>query len=78
MKRSITLTFSPEVVAEPIINNFGVQFGLTINIRRADISEEGGWASLELEGEEKDIEEGIAWVTSRGVRVEPGGDLMSG
>jgi hypothetical protein len=26
---------------------------------------------LELEGEVKDIEQGIAWVTGRGVKVEP-------
>jgi hypothetical protein len=34
---------------------------------------------LELEGEEERIEEGLAWVTSKGVRVDPvGGDIVEG
>ena len=78
MKRCLMFTFSPEVVAEPIIHNVGVQFRLVTNIRRADIAEEGGWAVLDLEGDEKDIEEGIAWATSKGVRIEPADDLVEG
>jgi len=47
------------------------------NIRRADISEDKGWVVLELEGEEKDIEAGIAWLTGKGIRVDPvTGDIM--
>lgn len=76
MKSCLMLIFSPEVVAEPIVHNLGMQFGLATNIRQANISEEGGWVVLELEGEEKDIEKGIAWATSRGVRVEPADDIM--
>jgi hypothetical protein len=30
-----------------------------------------GWLKVELEGEDKQIEDGLAWVISRGVRVEP-------
>jgi hypothetical protein len=34
---------------------------------------------LELEGEEKEIEAGIAWVSASGVRVDPAaGDLVEG
>ncbi|MBA7622368.1 hypothetical protein ES703_29744 [subsurface metagenome] len=34
---------------------------------------------LELEGEEKEIEQGIAWVISKGVRVDPvSGDIVEG
>jgi cystathionine beta-lyase/cystathionine gamma-synthase len=41
--------------------------------------ENRGWVVLELEGEEKDIEQGIAWVTSKGVRVDPVvGDVVEG
>lgn len=78
MKRCLMFTFSPEVVAEPIIHNVGVQFRLVTNIRRADIAEEGGWAVLDLEGDEKDIENGIAWATSKGVRIEAADDLVEG
>ena len=78
MKHCLRFTFSPEVVAEPIIHNLGMQFRLVTNIRRADITKEGGWAVLDLEGDEKDIEEGIAWATSKGVRIEPADDLVEG
>jgi hypothetical protein len=34
---------------------------------------------LELEGEEQEIERGIAWVAARGVRVDPViGDVVEG
>lgn len=71
MKGCFLLTFSPEVVAEPVIHNLGMQFGLATNIRRADLSEEGGWIVIEIEGDEDDVNEGISWATSRGVRIEP-------
>ncbi len=78
-KKQVMFTFPQELVKEPIIYNLGHQFKVVTNIRRADISENKGWVVLELEGEEKDIEEGIAWVTSKGVRVDPViGDIVEG
>jgi ABC-type methionine transport system ATPase subunit len=79
VKRQVTFTFPEELIKEPVIHNLSQQFQVVTNIRRADISESKGWVVLELEGEEKDIEEGIAWVTSRGVRVDPViGDIVEG
>jgi len=78
-KRQVMFTFPEELIKEPIIYNLGQQFRVVTNIRRADISEDKGWVVLELEGEEEDIEQGIAWVTSRGVRVDPVvGDIVEG
>lgn len=69
-KRRAMFSFNEEQIREPIIHNLGQQFNITTNIRRADLSENEGWIVLELEGDENDIEQGIAWVTSKGVRVE--------
>ena len=78
-KRQVMFTFPQELIKEPIIFNLGLQFKVTPNIRRADISENKGWVVLELEGEEKDVEAGIAWVISKGVRVDPViGDIVEG
>jgi len=78
-KRRLKFTFPPELVTEPIIYSLGQQFKVVTNIRRADISEREGWVILELEGEEGDIERGIAWVKSKGVRVDPiSGDIVEG
>lgn len=70
-KRRVILTPTPETIAEPIIYSIAQQFNLITNIRQAELTEDRGWIEVELEGEEKDIEEGIAWAISRGVRVDP-------
>ena len=79
VKRQVMLTFPQELLREPIIYNLGHQFKVITNIYHADISESGGRTVLELEGEEKEIDDAIAWVTSKGVRVEPAvGDITEG
>jgi len=70
-KRRVMLTFRPEVSAEPIVYKIGQQFHLVTNIHRANATEDRGWIEVELEGEEKNIEAGIAWAISKGVRVDP-------
>lgn len=79
VKRRVMFTFPDELVKEPVIYNLGQQFKVVTNIHRADITEGKAWMVLELEGEEKEIEDGIAWVISKGVRVEPVvGDTIEG
>jgi len=70
-KRLVILNFTPETGSEPIIYNIGQQFNVITNIRRANFTEDRGWIEIELDGKEGDIEEGIAWAISKGVRVEP-------
>jgi len=73
-KRRVMFTFSPEVITEPIIYNLAQQFRLVTNIRRADLTADRGYIVLELDGKDEDIEAGIAWATSKGVRVAPTND----
>jgi len=73
-KRRLMLTFSEELIRDPIIYNLGQQFNIVTNILRADITEDRGWVELELDGKDEDIEAGITWVISKGMRVEPIGD----
>ena len=70
-KQRVRFTFSEKAIAEPIIYNLGQQFNIVTNIRQADLTEDRGWIVLEIDGEDKDIEDGIAWVISKGVRVDP-------
>ena len=74
MEKQVTLTFDSESVAEPIIFTLGQQFNIRTNICQADLQEDKGWMRVELDGEDQDIEDGIAWSISRGVRVEPVSD----
>ena len=78
MKRRVTFTFPSELATEPVIYNLGMQFRVVTTILRANISEDTGWMVLEMEGVEEDIEKGIAWVTGRGVKVEPADDFAAG
>ena len=64
------LSFTPETIAEPIIYTISQQFNLTTNIRRADLADDRGWIVVEIDGAEKDIEDGISWAISKGVRVD--------
>ncbi len=70
-KVRVKFTFPPELIKEPIIYYLAKQFDIVPNIRRADVAEERGWVVLELEGNDDDIERGLAWVESRQVRVDP-------
>lgn len=78
-KKQVMFTFPQKLIKEPIIYNLGQRFKVVTNVRQADVSASKGWVVLELEGEEEDIEQGIAWVTSKGVRVDPVmGDVVEG
>ena len=79
MKKAVMFTFPQKMIKEPIIYDLGIKFKVVTNIRRADISENKGWVVLELEGKAKDIEQGLQWVTEKGVRVDPvTGDIVEG
>ena len=70
-KRRVMFTFPEEHIREPIIYTLGQQFQVITNIHLANLAEDQGWAVLELNGDPEEIERAIAWVTTRGVRVEP-------
>ena len=73
-KRRVMLSFTSEISSEPIIYTLGQQFNLVTNIRQAQMSEDKGWITLELEGKDKDIEAGITWAISKGVRIDTVGE----
>ena len=71
VNKQVILNFPRELLREPIIHTLGQQFNIVVNIHLAEITEDRGWLKVGLEGEADKIEEGLAWVMSRGVRVEP-------
>ena len=78
-KRQVMFSFPQGMGKDPVLFMIGQQFKVIPNSRRADISDDKGWAVLELEGEEKDIEASVAWPTSKGVRVDSAtGDVIEG
>ncbi len=71
MKKRYYLTYSKELVKEPLIYQAGIEFKVMTNIRQASISEELGLVALELEGKAEDIEKAVAFFVEKGVKVEP-------
>lgn len=70
-RRRVKLSFSPDLVGEPVIHQLGTRFAVVTNIRRADVTREEGWVVLEVDGDLEEIDRGLAWVAERGVRVDP-------
>ena len=76
-RQRVKFTFEAELIKEPIIYELGRDFHIVTNIRRADVRENFGWVVLELDGEKEEIERGLQWVSSTGVRVDlVGGDVL--
>jgi hypothetical protein len=78
-KQRVKFTFPQELITLPIIFELGKQFSIVTNVRRADVTEDRGWVVLELDGDIGEIERGLEWVASKGVRVDPvPGDIVEG
>ena len=78
-KTRVKFTFLSELLKEPVIYHLGQNFDLVTNIRRADVREDMGWVVLELDGEDSEIQRGLEWVSTIGVRVDPlSGDVIEG
>ncbi len=78
-KQRVKFTFPQGLVRQPVIYELGKKFEVVTNIRRADVREDVGWVVLELEGADEEINNGVNWVSSLGVRVDPvSGDVIEG
>ena len=76
-RRRLKLIFGPSLVKEPVIYQLGRKFEIVTNIRRADVAHDQGWVLLEVSGEPDELDRGVEYLESRGVRVEPAeGDLV--
>ena len=69
-KLRVTFTFVGVLVQEPVIWQLSQKFAVKTNIRRADVKDGLGWVTLELEGEEVVLQQGIEWIRSTGTEVE--------
>ncbi len=70
-KRRVTLTFPAELIREPVIYNIGHRFNLVTDIRSANVTENVGWVTLEIDGEEEEYLKGLDYLRKIGVKVEP-------
>jgi ferredoxin len=72
MKNKLVCYFSAAQSEQPIIYRLVKNYDLIINIIKADINpQKEGFLVLELEGDKKRYEEGVAFLRNLGVGVEP-------
>jgi hypothetical protein len=70
VKKRIIFVIPEEMLLEPILYAITQQYDLKVSIYNSDLIGNEGVMKLELEGEEKQIEEGLAWAMERGIRIE--------
>ena len=68
--KRLKLTFPQELIKEPVVFTMAKKFDVMPNIRRAKVTESVGEVVLELEGTEEKLDQGIAYLKERGVKVE--------
>lgn len=78
--KHVRLTYSQQLIKEPLIYNMGHQFSVITDVRMADVGPTAGWVILELVGEEDEIERALTWAREKGVRVDEAtlGDVVEG
>ena len=79
-EKHVRLTFSPQLIKEPLIYELGRDFAVITNIRMPDVDAEIGWVVLGLEGDDDEIARALDWARSKGVRVDDAtlGDVVEG
>jgi ABC-type methionine transport system ATPase subunit len=69
IKKKVELTIPVGLKEQPIIYQIGRNFKIIPNIIEASFSTSLGWAILDLEGEEAEVNKLIAHLEQRGVKV---------
>lgn len=78
-KKAFHLYFPQKLIKEPIMFLAARDNNLLLNIRRAKITAEAGEATIELEGDPKQIEAAEKSMKAKGVKVESVlGDIVEG
>ena len=68
-KVKIKLFFSGPSIKRPLEYELGIKFNVVTNIRRAEITDSGGWVILELDADKEEIKNSIKWAENEGVIV---------
>ncbi len=70
-KKRVVLTFPQRLIKKPVIYTMAKKFDVMPNIRRAKVTERVGEVTLELSGSKENLEKGIKYLRSQGIKVRP-------
>lgn len=68
--RTLRLIYPPSLLRKPVINQLIHNFGISVNIQRAQITLDEGWLEIEVSGEADEIESALKWLTAEGIEVQ--------
>jgi hypothetical protein len=73
VRRLLHCTLPPGLVHQPILHDLVRATTAVVNVRRANVDVESGvaWFLLELSGPDDQLDRAEAWLTRKGVTVEP-------
>ncbi len=73
----LQLIYPEDKIKEPVICRVCKNFDVILNIRTAKVTVEVGILTVEIDGDEEEIERAIEYIKSAGVSVSPvEGDIM--
>lgn len=70
LQRKYLLTFTSDIVNEPITYKIVKSFGLLVNILKADVGDRGGRLLISVEGNEEQIEKAVQYLANAKVQVK--------
>ncbi len=70
IRRQLECTVPKEKIRDPVLYLLGRQFNVIPNIRRAQITDEIGIVSLEIEGEQVEVDKAIDYLRQSNVGVQ--------
>ena len=66
----LNITAGKDAVSEPWIWRIARDFNVRVNVKKANIDTDYGWAQVELEGPIEEIQRATAWLMTTGLHVE--------
>ena len=67
----LQLIYPEELVREPLLCSVCKNFDVVVNIRTAKVTQDTGMLTVEIDGEEEEIEKVISFLKDKGVDVQP-------
>jgi ABC-type methionine transport system ATPase subunit len=65
----LRLNYPPALVNRPVVAGLINQFGLEVNILRAQVTREEGWLIVEIRGDPAKISAASNWLTKEGIEL---------
>jgi ABC-type methionine transport system ATPase subunit len=70
VEKTVRFTYPKRLLNQPLIYKLIREFDLLTNILDAHVTADEGRLLLLVRGEDKQVEQGLAWIAEQGVQVE--------